>query len=120
MTLPVPVKLALTVLGFRGLSKDGDTFNIDMRMELSWTDRRIPWDAGTYTGADAKELLSRMWIPDVSISGDVEYGKELVLIVQRNVAAEEKDFKESDVNITLRTADARAQKFSAKFMEFPF
>jgi hypothetical protein len=117
----VPVSLGLQIQSFGGLHKDGDTFNINLRMEFSWRNDRFPWDAAKYDGSDAVGMLNQIWYPQVVMSGDVTTkNTDIVLEVTRDSAAEKKGTKNLEVQLKLKQVVKISHVFSPDFQTFPW
>jgi hypothetical protein len=116
----VHVELGVSVDRFSGLESDGTAFNMRLKLEFSWVDKRFPWDDGLYEGADAMLLLSEMWKPAVTISGENKNYGVPELHVRRNSSLEERELRESDVHLKLRMVMEVKQSFEPDFQDFPF
>lgn len=117
---PVPVQISLKVHRFSGLSNNGDAFNMELKIHMSWTDPRFPWDAGEYTGVPASELTAELWRPKLVMTGATQTLLDYSMSARRDTKAEEKGSRYLDVNLTEVLTVSLTQPFEPDFRAFPF
>jgi hypothetical protein len=117
----VDVEMKVTVLRLGGLSTDGTHFYVDLEVALTWTDKRIPWDDGTYFESDAKALETDAWLPRIIFSGiPPDVSGDSKLQISRNTTEEEQKMQSLEVRLTRTIIRQVEQRMAPNFEDFPF
>eukprot|EP00928_Gymnodinium_smaydae_P031455 TRINITY_DN23076_c0_g1_i2.p1 TRINITY_DN23076_c0_g1~~TRINITY_DN23076_c0_g1_i2.p1 ORF type:complete len:1061 (-),score=111.17 TRINITY_DN23076_c0_g1_i2:215-3397(-) len=116
----VPVEVQLEVLKFGGLTKDGESFNADIRLNLTWEDQRFAYDGGKYTESFISQLRRELWLPEVIIEGIEQRVFASALSVKRPSDQAELSGNETKVVLTLSEKIRVQEEFKADFRRFPF